>query len=123
MQPIRVKTEIKIINYVDDILLLHQNKEYLKNMTQKVIETLIYFGFTMNTEKSETEPNQTVIFLGWERNLANTTVKTKQKKQASLFLTIMNNQDAQSARLRGWTTTMILNKTAIPDRNQWIVKF
>ncbi|KAA6323043.1 MAG: hypothetical protein EZS28_054359, partial [Streblomastix strix] len=31
MQQIRMKTEIRIINYVDDILLLHQNKEYLKN--------------------------------------------------------------------------------------------
>ncbi|KAA6361170.1 MAG: hypothetical protein EZS28_043304, partial [Streblomastix strix] len=29
MQQIRMKTEIRIINYVDDILLLHQNKEYL----------------------------------------------------------------------------------------------
>ncbi|KAA6398210.1 MAG: putative Transposon Tf2-6 polyprotein [Streblomastix strix] len=49
-------------------------------MTQKVIDTLKYFGFTMNTEKSETEPNQTVIFLGWEWNLAKATVKAKLKK-------------------------------------------
>ncbi|KAA6378517.1 MAG: putative Transposon Ty3-G Gag-Pol polyprotein, partial [Streblomastix strix] len=80
MQQIRMKTEIRIINYVDDILLLHQNKEYLKNMTQRVVDTLKYFGFTMNMEKSEIEPNQTVIFLGWEWNLANATVKTKPKK-------------------------------------------
>ncbi|KAA6368720.1 MAG: putative reverse transcriptase, partial [Streblomastix strix] len=163
MQQIRMKTEIRIINYVDDILLLHQNKEYLKNMTQKVIETLIYFGFTMNTEKSEIEPNQTVIFLGWEWNLANATVKTKPKKrllllhdlynmrrwirtgteitvkqtakligklnylrlqfqEASLFLNTMDYQKAQAARLRGWNTTMIMNKTAIPDINWWIAK-
>ncbi|KAA6367948.1 MAG: putative reverse transcriptase [Streblomastix strix] len=66
LQQIRMKTEIRIINYVDDILPLHQNKEYLKNMTQKVINTLKYFGFTMNTEKSETESIQIVKFLGWE---------------------------------------------------------
>ncbi|KAA6371932.1 MAG: putative reverse transcriptase [Streblomastix strix] len=163
MQQIRMETEIRIINYVDDILLHHQNKEYLKNMTKKVIETLIYFGFTMNTEKSETEPNQTVIFLGWEWNLANATVKTKPKKrllllhdlynmrrwiktgteitvkqtakligklnylrlqfqEASLFLNTMDHQKAQAARLRGWNTTMIMNKMAIPDINWWIVK-
>ncbi|KAA6371998.1 MAG: putative Transposon Tf2-6 polyprotein [Streblomastix strix] len=163
MQQIRMKTEIRIINYVDDILLLHQNKEYLKNMTQKVIETLIYFGFTMNTEKSETEPNQTVIFLGWEWNLANATVKTKPKKhllllhdlyymrrwiktgteitvkqtakligklnqlrlqfqEASLFLNTMDHQKTQAARLRGWNTTIIMNKTAISDINWWIAK-
>ncbi|KAA6341858.1 MAG: hypothetical protein EZS28_052426 [Streblomastix strix] len=153
-----MKTEIRIINYVDDILLLHQNKEYLKNMTQKAIQILIYFGFAMNTEKSETEPNQTVIFLGWEWNLANAKVKTKPKKrllllhdlynmrrwiktgieitvkqtakligklnylrllfqEASLFLNTMDHQKAQAARLRGWNTTMIMNKTAIPDIN------
>ncbi|KAA6366742.1 MAG: putative Transposon Ty3-G Gag-Pol polyprotein [Streblomastix strix] len=80
MQQIRLKTETKIINCIDDILPLHQNKEYLKNMTQRIIDTLKYFGFTINTEKSVTEPNLIVIFLGWEWNLANATVKTKPKK-------------------------------------------
>ncbi|KAA6362141.1 MAG: hypothetical protein EZS28_042331, partial [Streblomastix strix] len=90
MQQIRIKTEIKIINYVDNILLLHQNKEYLKNMTQKVIETLKYFGFTMNTEKSETKPKQTVIFLVWEWNLTNATVKTKPKNRLLLLQDLYN---------------------------------
>ncbi|KAA6366567.1 MAG: hypothetical protein EZS28_037907 [Streblomastix strix] len=163
MQQIRMKTEIRIINYVNDILLLHQNKEYLKNLTQKVIEILIYFGFTMNTEKSETEPNQTVIFLGQEWNLANAAVKMKlmkclllqhdlynmrrwiktgteitvkqtakligklnylrlQFQEASLFQNTMDHQKAQAARLRGWNTTIIMNKTAITDINWWIAK-
>ncbi|KAA6364658.1 MAG: putative reverse transcriptase [Streblomastix strix] len=98
MQQIRMKTEIRIINYVDYIILLHQNKEQLKNMTQKVIETLIYFGFTMNTEKNETEPNQTVIFLGWEWNLANATVKTKSKKRLHLLHDLYN--------MRRWIKTV-----------------
>ncbi|KAA6360769.1 MAG: hypothetical protein EZS28_043705, partial [Streblomastix strix] len=63
MQLIRMKTENRITNYVDDIFFPHQSKEQLKTMTQKVIETLIYFGFIMITEKNEAEPNQTVIFL------------------------------------------------------------
>ncbi|KAA6367346.1 MAG: putative Transposon Ty3-G Gag-Pol polyprotein [Streblomastix strix] len=158
MQQIRMKTEIRIINQIDDILLLHQNKEYLKNMTLQVMNILKYFGFTMNMEKSEAEPNQTVIFLGWEWNLANAIVQTKPKKRllllhdlynmrrwiktgteiavkqtakligklkylrlqfqdASLFLNTMDHQKAQAAKLRGWNTTMIMNKTAIPDIN------
>ncbi|KAA6371780.1 MAG: hypothetical protein EZS28_032692 [Streblomastix strix] len=158
-----MKHEIRIINYVDGILLLHQNKEYLKNMTQRVIDTLKYLGFSMNMEKSETEPNQTVIFLGLEWNLANATVKTKPKnrllllhdlynmrrciktgteitvkqtakligklnylrlqfQEASLFLNTMDHQRAQAERLRGWNTTMIINKTAIADINWWIAK-
>ncbi|KAA6374988.1 MAG: hypothetical protein EZS28_029486 [Streblomastix strix] len=132
-------------------------------MTQNVIDSLKYFGFTMNTEKSETEPSQKVIFQGWKWNLANAIVKTKPKKcllplhdlynmrrwintgteitvkqtakligklnylklqfqDASLFLNTMDHQKAQAARLRGWNTTMIMNKTAIPDINWWIAK-
>ncbi|KAA6386676.1 MAG: putative Pro-Pol polyprotein [Streblomastix strix] len=90
MRQIRMKMEIKIINYVDDILLLHQNKEYLKNMTQRVIDTLKYFGFTMNTEKSEIEPKQTVIFLAWGWKLSNATVKTKPKKRLFLLHDLYN---------------------------------
>ncbi|KAA6377653.1 MAG: putative Transposon Tf2-9 polyprotein [Streblomastix strix] len=163
MQQIRMKTEIRIINYVNDILLLHQNKEYLKNMTQRVIDSLKYFGFTINTEKNEADPNQIVIFLGQKWNLANATVKTKPKKlllllhdlynmrrwiktgteitvkckakligklnylrlqfqEASLFINIVDHQKAQSARLRGWNTTMVMNKTSILYINWWIAK-
>ncbi|KAA6379852.1 MAG: putative Pro-Pol polyprotein [Streblomastix strix] len=163
MQQITMKTEIRIINNVDDILLLHQNKGCLKNITQRVIDTRKYFGFTINTEKSEIEPNQIVIFLGWVWNLTSATVKTKPKKrllllhdlyimrrwikteteitvkqtakliaklnylrlqfqEASLILNIMDYQKAQAARLRGWNTTLTMNKTTIPDINWWIAK-
>ncbi|KAA6358176.1 MAG: hypothetical protein EZS28_046297, partial [Streblomastix strix] len=118
MQQIRMKTEIRIINYIDGILLLHQNKEYLKNITLKVIETLKYFGFTINSEKSE-----------WIKTGTELTVKQTAKLigqlnyirlqflAASLFLNSMDHQKAQAARLRGWNTTMIMNKTTIPDIN------
>ncbi|KAA6361438.1 MAG: hypothetical protein EZS28_043036 [Streblomastix strix] len=43
-------------------------------------------------------------------------------QEASLFLNTMDHQKAQAARLRGWNTTMIMNKTAIPDINWWIAK-
>ncbi|KAA6350100.1 MAG: hypothetical protein EZS28_051906, partial [Streblomastix strix] len=41
-------------------------------------------------EKSETEPNQTVIFLGLEWNLANATIKTKPKKCLLLLHDLYN---------------------------------
>ncbi|KAA6358214.1 MAG: hypothetical protein EZS28_046260 [Streblomastix strix] len=90
MQLIKMRTEIRIIYFVVDIFLLHQNKQYLKNMALKLIQTLKYFGFTIDTEKSETEPKRTVIFLGWEWNLANATVKTKPKKRLLLLHDLYN---------------------------------
>ncbi|KAA6362369.1 MAG: hypothetical protein EZS28_042104 [Streblomastix strix] len=125
------KIEISIIKFIDNILLLHKNKEQLKNMSQNVIDSLKYFTFTINTEKSETEPNQSVTFLGQEWNQANAIVKTKLKKRlfppydlyTSLFPNTMDHLKEKAARLRGWNTTMITNKIAIPDINQWISKF
>ncbi|KAA6359298.1 MAG: hypothetical protein EZS28_045174, partial [Streblomastix strix] len=149
MQQIRMKTEIRIINYLNDILLLHQNKEHLAKITIKVMETLKYFVFQINTEKSEIETKQTVIFLGWEWNLINTTVKKRNRRssyfsnmiyiiwedgqkqeqrqklqfqEASLFLNIMDHLKLKATRLRGWNTTMIMNKTAIPEINWWVTK-
>ncbi|KAA6389323.1 MAG: hypothetical protein EZS28_015154 [Streblomastix strix] len=90
MQQIRMKTEFRIINYADDVPILYRNKEYLKNMTHNVINTLKYFGFTINMEKREIEPNQIVIFLGWDWNLANATVKTKPKKSLLLLYDLYN---------------------------------
>ncbi|KAA6399441.1 MAG: hypothetical protein EZS28_005039 [Streblomastix strix] len=69
---------------------LSQNQERLKNTTQEVLETLKYFGFTINTEKSETESKQTIIVLGWEWNLENSTVQTKPKKRLLLLLDLYN---------------------------------
>ncbi|KAA6398232.1 MAG: hypothetical protein EZS28_006239 [Streblomastix strix] len=45
-----------------------------------------------------------------------------QFQKASLFLNTMDHQKAQAARLRGWNSTKIMNKTAIPDINWWIAK-
>ncbi|KAA6395159.1 MAG: hypothetical protein EZS28_009317 [Streblomastix strix] len=61
-------------------------------------------------EKSETEPNQTVIFLGWEWNLANATVKTKPKKRLVLLHDLYN--------MRRWikTGTEITVKANIPSQ-------
>ncbi|KAA6388479.1 MAG: hypothetical protein EZS28_015994 [Streblomastix strix] len=85
IQQIKIKTQIRIIYYVDDILHLHQIKKYLKSMTQRVIDTLKYFGITIFTEKSKTESIQIIIFLGWEWNQANATVKTEPKKRLLLL--------------------------------------
>ncbi|KAA6388043.1 MAG: hypothetical protein EZS28_016432 [Streblomastix strix] len=90
MQQIKMKTEIRIINQVDDIFLLHLTKEFLKNLNLKIIHSLKYFGFTINTEKSDIQPKQKVIFLGWEWNLANATVKTKLKKRLHLLHDLHN---------------------------------
>ncbi|KAA6394350.1 MAG: hypothetical protein EZS28_010122 [Streblomastix strix] len=108
MNQIRMKTQIRIINYVDNILFLHQNKEYQKNMAQKVIDIMKYFGFTIGTEKSQTKPKQKVIFLGWEWNITNAIVETQPKKRLLPLHDLYN--------IRRWIKTrteITVNQTAI----------
>ncbi|KAA6393737.1 MAG: hypothetical protein EZS28_010740 [Streblomastix strix] len=61
-----------------------------ENMIQKIISSLKYFGFTINTAVSEIEPKQTVICLGLQLNLANATVGTKKKKGKLLLHDLYN---------------------------------
>ncbi|KAA6372866.1 MAG: hypothetical protein EZS28_031608 [Streblomastix strix] len=57
IQQIRMKTEIRIINYVDDTFLLHMNKEYLRNVTQK--------------DRDKTESNSDILRMGMESSKRN----------------------------------------------------
>ncbi|KAA6371316.1 MAG: putative reverse transcriptase [Streblomastix strix] len=62
---IRGESDIRILNYVDDLLLLHQNKERLRKQTLIIMEILEAFGWTIAQEKCEIEPKQQINFLGW----------------------------------------------------------
>ncbi|KAA6359214.1 MAG: hypothetical protein EZS28_045260 [Streblomastix strix] len=83
-----MKIEIKIINYVDGIYLLHWNKDYMKNMIQYVIDTLKYFEFTINSEKSETEPQQ----MDKDRIRENSKTESQISKKAKLFKTTIQKK-------------------------------
>ncbi|KAA6381066.1 MAG: putative Transposon Ty3-G Gag-Pol polyprotein [Streblomastix strix] len=61
---IRKRTDIKIINYSDDLLLLHQDKNWLFNQTQHIIDTLEHFGWTIALNKCQFIRKQQIDFLG-----------------------------------------------------------
>ncbi|KAA6401479.1 MAG: putative reverse transcriptase [Streblomastix strix] len=59
---IRRESDIRILNYVDDLLLLHQNKERLRKQTLIIMQILEAFGWTIAQEKCEIEPKQQINF-------------------------------------------------------------
>jgi hypothetical protein len=65
LREIRMRSEVKILNYCDDILLIHQNKDLLRRETMNIWKTLENFGWTISKDKCETEPKQIITFLGW----------------------------------------------------------
>ncbi|KAA6394462.1 MAG: hypothetical protein EZS28_010015 [Streblomastix strix] len=66
---IRRESDIKIMNYADDLLLLHQNKGRLREQTQTIMRILEAFRQTTAQEKCKTEPKQQINFLGWAWDL------------------------------------------------------
>ncbi|KAA6353608.1 MAG: hypothetical protein EZS28_050865, partial [Streblomastix strix] len=59
------ESDIRILNYADNPLLLHQNKERLRKQTLIIIEILEAFGQTIAKEKCEIEPKPQIKFLKW----------------------------------------------------------
>ncbi|KAA6393834.1 MAG: hypothetical protein EZS28_010636 [Streblomastix strix] len=59
----------RILNYVDDQLLLLYDKERLRQQTQTIMKILEAFEWTMAQEKCQTEPNHQSDFLGQACNM------------------------------------------------------
>ena len=56
---------IRLIVYLDDILILAQTESQLRKQVAEVAETLYNLGFVINAKKSVLDPNQSMEFLGF----------------------------------------------------------
>ncbi|KAA6355700.1 MAG: putative Transposon Ty3-G Gag-Pol polyprotein, partial [Streblomastix strix] len=66
---IRKRSDFRIINYSDDLLLLHQGKNWHFYQTQHIINTLEHFGWTIALNKCQLTPKQEIDFLIWKWNM------------------------------------------------------
>jgi hypothetical protein len=62
---IRCNWNIRIVVYMDDILLIHQDPTYLHISTLQITLYLESLGWTFNRDKSEVTPKQQMTPLGW----------------------------------------------------------
>ncbi|KAA6355502.1 MAG: hypothetical protein EZS28_048971, partial [Streblomastix strix] len=81
LRQIRIHSEIKILNYCDNILLIYQDKQTLKTQTIEVMRTLEQFGRTISTDKCETEPFQLITFLEWIWNLKEMNIRMLEERK------------------------------------------
>ncbi|KAA6352841.1 MAG: hypothetical protein EZS28_051633 [Streblomastix strix] len=75
------KTKIQNPSYSEGILLIHQDKQILKTQTVEIMKTLEQFGWTISTEKRETEPKQIIVFLGWVWYLKGMSIRMSEGKK------------------------------------------
>jgi hypothetical protein len=66
---VRVHWEVRIIAYMDDLLLLHQDSSYLRLATMQIASYLQSLGWTLSLGKCELMPKQEIVFLGWTLSL------------------------------------------------------
>jgi hypothetical protein len=70
----------RVVIYLDDILLLYQDKEELRMLFDKVLEHLQNLGFTIKQEKCSSAPTQSLVFLGGLLISVNMTISLPSEK-------------------------------------------
>ena len=68
---------IRIVIYIDDMLLLHQQSKVLPKMFAQVVAFLEKLGFLVKIEKCSVAPSQCIVFLGAKLDSTTMAVKTK----------------------------------------------
>ncbi|KAA6403011.1 MAG: hypothetical protein EZS28_001454 [Streblomastix strix] len=78
---IRIHSQVIILNYCDDIFLIHKSKQMFKIQIKQIMKTLEQFEWIISTKKCEIEPKQIITFIGWILNLMEiSTSMTKNRK-------------------------------------------
>jgi ribonuclease HI len=76
---------IRLIVYLDDILILASSKEMLNQQSIVVLDLLQQLGFTINKEKSSLIPSQVVDYLGFQINSRSMMIKLPKFKVKDLI--------------------------------------
>jgi hypothetical protein len=57
---------VTAVHYLDDLLFLHADPQYLAKATTEIVRFLTFPGWVISTEKSEMVPKQLFVYPGWE---------------------------------------------------------
>ncbi len=76
---------VRILNYLDDWLILAQSREQLRAHKDLVLRHLSQLGLRVNWEKSKLVPTQRISFLGMELDSVNQTARLTQERAQSVL--------------------------------------
>jgi hypothetical protein len=85
---IREFWKIRTMVYLDDIILLHQDKNHLLQAGKEITLFLQWLGWTVNHEKSHLVPSRTWKYSGWEWNSVNRLVCLPKKRRLKALATL-----------------------------------
>ena len=84
------KFGIKLIMYLDDILVANQNKNLLNEQVSLLVRLLMLLGFLINTSKTSHEASQEVVFLGFHMDTKAMTFKIKEDQVQKITKSCIN---------------------------------
>jgi hypothetical protein len=84
MNAVRARWDILVVCYMDDILLLAENRDELRKSVAEIIEFCESLGWTVNREKSQMEPSQSIDYVGLNWNTVEMTVRMTTEKNREL---------------------------------------
>jgi hypothetical protein len=85
IKAVKQRWRVTAVHYLDDLLFLHQDKEYRKNATNEIVRFLSQAGWVINQEKSGLEPKQLFRYLGWEWDSRTPSICLPQDRVKSLL--------------------------------------
>ncbi|KAI3360259.1 hypothetical protein L3Q82_014572 [Scortum barcoo] len=83
LEPLR-RTGMRVLFYLDDLLLLARSKEEAAMQTMTLVVHLSNLGFAINWKKSSPLPSQQVIYLGVELNSVSMRARLSQQRAEAL---------------------------------------
>ena len=91
---------IRLVIYLDDILLLNENADTVKIDLETTVNLLQQLGFHINWEKSETTPTQKITYLGMTINSVDLTFALPEAKVQEVITFCSNLVKTGQANIR-----------------------
>jgi hypothetical protein len=103
---IREIWNIRSVVYLDDLILLHQDKNYLAKVANEVTLFLRWLGWTINIEKSNLIPSQTWKYLGWEWDSTNLSIHLTKERRLKALATLRETRKSVYKRKKVTTRSL-----------------
>ncbi len=91
---------IRILNYLDDWLILAQSRALLCEHRDMVLSHLSRLGLQVNREKSKLSPTQRISFLGMELDSVNLTARLSEERSQSMLRCLESLQRKRAVPLK-----------------------
>jgi hypothetical protein len=85
VKAIRARWKVTVLAFLDDILVLHEDWDYLENVVKQIVHFLQWLGWKINEEKSSLVPSTAFTWLGWNWDAEAMTVCLPADKRLSLL--------------------------------------